>query len=37
MHMTLHDTAVSRPRTFTVTTFQSRVATHAFERNLSPW
>ena len=43
---TLHDIAISlhggasekrRPRTFTVTTFQSRDAAHAFERNLWPW
>ena len=34
MLMTLHDIAVSRSRTFTVTAFQSRVMAHVFVRNL---
>jgi hypothetical protein len=34
MLITLHDIAVSRSRTFTVTTFQSRATAHVFMRTL---
>jgi hypothetical protein len=34
MLMTLHDIAVSRSRTFTVTAFQSRAMADAFARSL---
>ena len=34
MHTTLHDTAVSRSRPFTVTMFQSRANAHALVRSL---
>jgi hypothetical protein len=34
MLMTLHDIAVSRSRTFTVTAFQPRATAHAFVRSL---
>jgi hypothetical protein len=37
MLMTLHDTAVSRPRPFTVTALPPRTKAHVFVRNFYLW